>query len=88
MGLAIVSTIMGQFIFNLLLKWLSATTISMSILGEPIGTCLLAYFLLGERIAPKQAIGIVIILGGLGLYFFSLVQKPKEAAQEKTEQTA
>ena len=88
LGLAIVSTIMGQFIFNLLLKWLSATTISMSILGEPIGTCLLAYFLLGERIAPKQAIGIVIILGGLGVYFFSLVQKPKERAQEKTEQTA
>lgn len=78
LGLAVVSTIMGQFIFNLLLKWLSATTISMSILGEPIGTIILAYFILGERIAPKQVLGMAVIFGGLGLYFYSLAQRREE----------
>lgn len=71
LGLALISTIMGQFIFNLLLKWLPATTISMSILGEPVGTCILAYFILRERIGFQQGIGMVIILGGLTLYFLS-----------------
>ena len=43
-GLAFIATILGQTIFNWLLKWMSATVISMSILGETIGTCMLAYF--------------------------------------------
>ncbi len=70
-GLALVSTIMGQFILNLLLKWFSATTISTSVLGEPVGTCILAYFILQERIGLQQGIGMLIILGGLGIYFFA-----------------
>ena len=40
-GLAFIATILGQTIFNWLLKWMSATVISMSILGETIGTCIL-----------------------------------------------
>lgn len=85
LGLALISTIMGQFILNLLLKWLSATTISMSILGEPIGTCILAYFILGEQIDTKQAIGMIVILGGLSLYFTSMwVQsKTKNLAEQQ-----
>lgn len=70
-GLAFVSTIFGQFLFNLLLKWLSATTISMSILGEPVGTCILAFFILHESIGAQQGIGMAVILGGLTLYFLS-----------------
>ncbi len=71
LGLALVSTIMGQFIFNLLLKWVSAATISMGILGEPVGTCVLAYFILGEVIDAQQGAGICLILTGLALYFLS-----------------
>ena len=71
LGLAVVSTILGQFLFNLLLKWVPATTISMSILGEPVGTCFLAFFILHETIALKQGIGMLIILGGLALYFLA-----------------
>jgi len=78
-GLALVPTIMGQFIFNLLLKWLPATTISMSILGEPIGTCILAYLIWQEQIGLQQGIGMLVILGGLGLYFFSGNQKKQSA---------
>ena len=70
---------MGQFIFNLLLKWLPATTISMSILGEPIGTCILAYLIWQEQIGLQQGIGMLVILGGLGLYFFSGNRKKQSA---------
>lgn len=69
LGLALISTICGQLIFNLLLKWVSATTISMSILGEPIGTCILAYFVLNEAINFQQGVGILIILVGLLIFF-------------------
>ena len=69
-GLAIVSTIGGQFIFNLLLKKLPASAVTMSILGEPIGTCILAYVFLHEVIGLQQLIGIIFIIGGLSLYFF------------------
>ena len=56
--------------FNLLLKDISATMVSMGILGEPVGTCILAFLILKETIALRQFAGIVIIMLGLSLYFF------------------
>lgn len=70
-GLALISTVFGQFIFNWLLKWIPATVISMSILGETIGTCILAYFILNEAISFQQGVGITTILIGLVLFFLS-----------------
>lgn len=69
-GLALVSSIGGQFIFNLLLKKLPASAVTMSILGEPIGTCILAYLFLHEVIGLQQLLGILFIMGGLSIYFF------------------
>lgn len=70
-GLAIICTIGGQFVFNLLLKNVSATAVTMSILGEPIGTCVLAYFILNETISLQQFVGITVIIAGLGIFFTS-----------------
>ena len=69
-GLALISTVGGQFVFTLLLKNISATAVTMSILGEPVGTCILAFLILRERIAARQFFGIVVILGGLFVFFF------------------
>jgi drug/metabolite transporter (DMT)-like permease len=74
LGLACIATILGQMTFNWLLKWLSTSVISMSILGETIGTCILAYFILGEGISLQQGAGIAVILTGLALF---LIQKNK-----------
>lgn len=71
LGLAIICTIGGQFVFNLLLKNVSATAVTMSILGEPIGTCILAYFILSESISLQQFVGIIVIIIGLGIFFTS-----------------
>lgn len=69
-GLAFIATILGQTIFNWLLKWINASVISMSILGETVGTCILSYFILKEAISLQQGIGIMLILVGLALFLF------------------
>lgn len=68
-GIALVATIGGQFIFNLLLKKLPASAVTMGILGEPVGTCLLAWLLLGEGLRPQQLIGIGVIMVGMVIFF-------------------
>ena len=78
-GLALIATILGQMIFNWLLKFLSTSVISMSILGETVGTCILAYFILDEVITLQQGAGILIILTGLTLF---LLQKNKLQAKK------
>lgn len=70
LGLAFISTIGGQFIFNLLLKNVSATAVTMGILGEPIGTCLLAYIILHESVTLQQFLGIVLIMAGMFIFFY------------------
>ncbi|KOS28111.1 membrane protein [Bacillus anthracis] len=67
-GLAFIATILGQTIFNWLLNYINATTISMSILGETIGTSILAYFILNETISLQQGLGITVIFIGLALF--------------------
>ncbi|MFE0565751.1 DMT family transporter [Priestia megaterium] len=80
-GLAFIATILGQTVFNWLLKWLSTSVISMSILGETIGTCILAYFVLNEVISLQQSIGIFLIL--IGLFLFLLPQRRYKKQQKQ-----
>lgn len=74
-GLALISTVGGQFVFNLLLRHVPASAVTMSILAEPIGTCILAYFILRERVSSQQFLGILLILSGIVLFF----SRPKRA---------
>ena len=82
-GIALIATVGGQFVFNLLLKQLPASAVTMSILGEPIGTCILAYLLLHESISARQLLGIVTIIGGLSVYFLApdFKKKPSRIAE-------
>ncbi|MFT8352513.1 DMT family transporter [Clostridium saccharoperbutylacetonicum] len=77
LGLAFISTILGQTVLNWLIKWLNASTISMSILGEPVGTCILAYFILGESISYNQILGSIIILLGIGIFLIGKTRRQK-----------
>lgn len=80
LGLACIATILGQMSFNWLLKWFSTSVISMCILGEVIGTCILAYFILNETITIQQGIGILIILSGLALFLVEESRKSKQGS--------
>ena len=82
-GIALIATVGGQFVFNLLLKLLPASAVTMSILGEPVGTCILAYLFLHESISVRQLLGIVTIIGGLSVYFLApdFKKKPSRTAE-------
>ncbi|WP_338586821.1 DMT family transporter [Paenibacillus sp. Y5S-9] len=67
--LAIIPTIFGQYIFNLLLKTIGETTVSVGIIGEPVLAIMLAYLLLGETISAFQFVGGLITLSGMLMYF-------------------
>ncbi|SDD61343.1 Permease of the drug/metabolite transporter (DMT) superfamily [Terribacillus halophilus] len=69
--LAIFPTL-AHVIFNMLLNYVNTTTISMSVLGEPVGATLLAVWLLGEKITPLQIVGGAITL--LGVLMFLIRQ--------------
>lgn len=69
--LAIVPTI-SHVINNWLMNYVNATTISMSILGEPVGATILAALILGERLGLWQVVGGLIVL--LGVFFFLMQQ--------------
>ncbi len=66
--LAIIPTVFGHVLFNWLLKYVTAATISMAILGEPVGATLLAYLFLDESLTLSQWSGGAVVLAGL--YYF------------------
>nr|WP_237087972.1 DMT family transporter [Paenibacillus bovis] len=79
--LAIIPTICGQYIFNLLLQSIGATTVSVGIIGEPVLAIILAYLFLGEQISIFQLIGGCITLIGMGMYFWLHTLKHTAARQ-------
>ncbi|PCG20610.1 DMT family transporter [Brachyspira sp. G79] len=70
LGLTLISTMLGQMVFTWLLKYFSATVISMTILGEAVGTCILGYFILHETVSLQQFVGIIVILLGIGIFLW------------------
>ena len=76
--LASVPTV-SHVINNWLLNYVNATTISMSILGEPVGATILAFFLLNENLAGWQIVGGLLVLVGV---FFFLTKKQEKIIPE------
>ncbi len=67
--LAVVPQIIGHSSFNWALRHLSAPVVSVTILGEPVGSTILAYFILHEAPTLLKVGGGALILGGI---YFSL----------------
>ena len=65
--LAIFPTL-AHVIFNYLLNFVNSATISISVLGEPVGATILAAWLLGEQVTALQIIGGLIVLTGVFIY--------------------
>lgn len=65
--LGLVPQLLGHSVLNWALRYVSATTVAVFILGEPIGASLFAYFALDESITGMQAAGGGLILAGLVL---------------------
>ncbi len=63
--LAIVPQLLGHSTFNWALRYLSATYVSITLLGEPIGSIILAYFFLRETPSVLMMFGAILILAGI-----------------------
>ena len=64
-GLALVPQLIGHSSFNWALKYLPAAFVSVALLGEPIGTVILAYLFLREAPTLFEMMGGVFILVGI-----------------------
>jgi drug/metabolite transporter (DMT)-like permease len=67
LALALGPQLMGHTVFNWALKQVSATFIALAILGEPIGSAILALLLFDEGFSRLQITGFVLLLGGIYL---------------------
>jgi drug/metabolite transporter (DMT)-like permease len=65
--LALIPQLIGHSTFNWLLRYLSATMVAVTTLAEPVGSTILAYFLLHEIPSSAVVLGGVLILTGIYL---------------------
>lgn len=63
--LALGPQLLGHTSFNWAVKYLSATMVTVSILGEPIASALLAVVFLQQRLQPLQLAGAAVLLAGI-----------------------
>jgi drug/metabolite transporter (DMT)-like permease len=64
-ALAFGPQLLGHTAFNWALRRLSATFVAVSILGEPVGSALLAWWLLDEGFVAMQLAGFAALLCGI-----------------------
>ena len=78
LALAIFCSIFGHTVYNYLMKYISATLISISTLCEPIFASILALIIFKEIPSIYTLIGGTIILGGVSYYIVSQGNKAIE----------
>ena len=65
--LALVPQLIGHTTYNWALRYTSASFVAVTILGEPVGSTILAYFILQETPGWLKVIGAGLILAGIWL---------------------
>ena len=68
--LALVPQVFGHSLFNWALRFLPASAVSVALLGEPIGSSLLAFVILNEPPTLLEIVGGSLILFGISLTLF------------------
>jgi drug/metabolite transporter (DMT)-like permease len=68
--------LIGHTSFNWALRYVPAPTVAMAVLGEPVGTTLLAWLLLRQPPTLLEAVGGVIICGGIYLAASDIAATP------------
>jgi drug/metabolite transporter (DMT)-like permease len=63
--LALIPQLLGHSTYNWALRYISAAYVSITLLGEPVGSTLLAYFLLKETPTVMKIFGAILILAGI-----------------------
>ena len=64
-GLAIVSQLIGHTCFNWALRWFTPGLVAVTLLGEPIGSTILAYIIFNEKLTFLKLAGGGLILAAI-----------------------
>jgi len=64
-AMALISQLIGHSSYNWSLKWFSTSLVAVSLLGEPIGSTLLAYMIFDEGLTWMKLIGGLFILSAI-----------------------
>jgi len=79
-ALALIPQVIGHTAFNWALKYLSAAYVSIALLGEPVGTILLAALLLRELPTALEITGGILILAGIAIATLRVTYKKRPPA--------
>jgi drug/metabolite transporter (DMT)-like permease len=66
-GLAIGPQLLGHTSINYAMRHLSALLVTIALLGEPVGSAILAFVLFNEQVAPLQIAGLLSLLVGIAI---------------------
>ena len=66
-GLALGPQLLGHTSINYAMRHLSALLVTIALLGEPVGSAILAFVLFQEQVAPLQVMGLIGLLLGIGV---------------------
>jgi drug/metabolite transporter (DMT)-like permease len=64
-AMALVSQIIGHSSYNWALKWFSTGFVAVALLGEPIGSTIMAYLIFDEGLTGPKLIGGLLILSAI-----------------------
>lgn len=78
-ALGIFPQLLGHTLFNWSLKYISAAYVSLTLLGEPIGTIVLAYVFLQESPTLLEGVGSILILAGIVIASAGKLRRSSEA---------
>lgn len=65
--LGLVPGLVGHGLLNWAVRRVPVHTVALATLLEPVGAAIIAWLLLGEGVATREAVGGLILLGGVGL---------------------
>ncbi|MBT3338536.1 MAG: EamA family transporter [Anaerolineae bacterium] len=71
--------VVGWMLINYALGHLRASHVSVSLLGQPVVTAILGFFILGEMLTVNQMLGGMLVLGGIYLVNQKSALKRKQA---------
>jgi drug/metabolite transporter (DMT)-like permease len=82
--LALVPQLLGHSSLNWSLAHVSATMVTVAVLGEPVGATLLAYFILHEPPRVAEIVGGLLILAGIVVAFTTRQPKLPQTLNSKS----
>ena len=79
-AMAIIPQLGGHTLYNWSLRFVTAPVVSVSLVGEPIGSSILAWILLNEVPSNLVALGALLALAGIFLTAYSTASAASETS--------